>query len=55
MVLILFISTAFIIGERSNFLKTLFILIGFILFYNKKKFLKKIFLIMSSFIIIFLL
>jgi O-antigen ligase len=53
MVLILFISTAFIIGERSNFLKTLFILIGFILFYNKKKLLKKIFLIMSSFIIIF--
>ena len=37
MFLILFISTAFIIGERSNFLKTLFILIGFILFYNKKK------------------
>ena len=50
---ILFIGTAFIIGERSNFLKTLFILISFLLFYNKKKILKKIFLIMSSFIVIF--
>ena len=49
----LFIGTAFIIGERSNFLKTLFILISFLLFYNKKKILKKIFLIMSSFIVIF--
>tara|TARA_B100000767_G_C19764287_1_gene536691 strand:+ start:1822 stop:3033 length:1212 start_codon:yes stop_codon:yes gene_type:complete len=51
--LILFISTAFIIGERANFLKILFILIGFILIYNKKKFLRKVLLIMSSFVIIF--
>ena len=50
---ILFITTAFIIGERSNFLKILFILISFLLFYNKKKIIKKIYLIISSFIVIF--
>ncbi len=50
---IIFIIIALLIGERSNFLKVLFILPLFLFFFENKNFLKKIFVIFISVSILF--
>ena len=50
---IIFIIVALLIGERSNFLKVLFILPLFLFFFENKNFLKKIFVIFISVTILF--
>jgi len=50
---LIFIIVALLIGERSNFLKILFILPLFLFFFENKNFLKKIFIIFISVSILF--
>ena len=49
----IFIIVALLIGERSNFLKVLFIVPLFLIFFENKNFLKKIFVIFISVSILF--
>ena len=51
---IIFIIVALLIGERSNFLKILFILPLFLFFFQNKNFVKKFFVILISLTILFL-
>ena len=50
-----FLIISYSIGERSNFIKVLILITLFIFFYEKKKYLIKIFFILISAIIIFLI
>ena len=53
MFVLLFLIVAYLIGERSNFVKVLFLLIFFIFFYERKKLLKKFLIIVGGFVLIF--
>lgn len=55
LIFIIFILTSLMIGERSNFLKVIFVSIIFFLLIDKKKILKKISLLCFTFIIAFIL
>jgi O-antigen ligase len=52
LLIILFLSTSLLIGERSNFIKMLLMIIFFILLFNYKNFLKKIIIFIISFLIL---
>jgi O-antigen ligase len=53
LMVILFLVTSFLVGERSNFVKVLLLLVLFIIFRDREKLLKKFLIIMGGFIIIF--
>ena len=51
--IVLFLVISYLIGERSNFVKVLILLVLFIIFLGRKKLLKKFLIIIGGFIIIF--
>jgi len=53
LMVILFLVTSFLVGERSNFVKVFLLLVLFIIFRDREKLLKKFLIIMGGFIIIF--
>jgi len=52
LLIILFLTTSLLIGERSNFIKMLLMIIFFILLFNYKNFLRRIIIFIISFLIL---